>query len=72
MGGGGTLLKGPGENTGDSHKNYGVLVLSLDNVSCESQVKKSELKETWESSPDRYLLELGGIKTKRPTEQQQQ
>ena len=36
------------------------------------QVKKSELKETWENSPDRYLLELGGIRTKRPTEQQQQ
>ena len=36
------------------------------------QVKKSELKETWENSPDRYLLELGGVKTQRPTEQQQQ
>ena len=41
-------------------------------VRLDAQVKKSELKETWESSPDRYLLELGGIKTKRPTEQQQQ
>ena len=41
-------------------------------VSYTVQIKKSELKETWENSPDRYLLELGGIRTKRPTEQQQQ
>ena len=36
------------------------------------QVKTSDLKETWEDSPDRLLLEMGGVTTKRPTEQQQE
>lgn len=33
-------------------------------------VRREGLKEMWLDSPDRYLLELGGIETNRPKEQQ--
>lgn len=36
------------------------------------QVKVGLMMESWDNSPDRYLLELGGVTTERPTEQQQQ
>jgi hypothetical protein len=36
------------------------------------KIKRENLKEAWEDSPDRYILELGGVKVNNPKEQQQQ
>lgn len=35
------------------------------------KIRREGLKEMWLDSPDRYLLELGGIETNRPKEQLQ-
>lgn len=34
-----------------------------------SKVRRDKLKEAWVDSPDRYLLELGGVQTDRPKDQ---
>jgi hypothetical protein len=36
------------------------------------KIKASTIKDEWANSPDRYILEMGGVSTQRPTEQQQQ
>ncbi len=38
----------------------------------QRKVRTADLKETWEDSPDRFILEMGGVTTKRPQEQQQE
>ncbi|XP_011410302.1 PREDICTED: restriction of telomere capping protein 5-like [Amphimedon queenslandica] len=36
------------------------------------KIHREDLKEMWEESPDRYILEMGGVKVNNPKEQQQQ
>lgn len=36
------------------------------------KINREDLKEAWEESPDRFILELGGVKVNHPKEQQQE
>ena len=59
-------------DTSPSKSINSIFAIFIKIIFCYYQISRAELISTWEDSPDRYLLELGGVKTNRPREQQQQ